>query len=344
MSAQTIPQPETYETLARLIATIQILNSSSIAIPADRLLEKLGERGFVVTLRTLQRDLRKISETAQFGVECDDSKKPFRWHADGRADLSGLMTEPTSLAFILARPILRKLMPEAAYANLHSYFQRADECMSRLSKNNLAKWRNKVRSLPSGVAFKPTEINISVWYEVTTALLHGYQLNVTYRSRSAGSEKKLLLHPLAVVVREGCSYLVAMTNHYEDIKIYAVHRIVMAKSDDRNSAREAKGFDLDEYIESGAFGWASELRGHIRLVADITAELSYKLEETPLSDDQILVSGERIGWLRLEADVQDTPETLWWLISLNANVRVHEPVRWKEEIILAATSTLALYS
>ena len=65
------------DTLLRLFALLRLIPTEPQRIATPTLLEKLRERGFSMTLRSIQRDLNRLS--IPFSLQCNDSEVPLRW-------------------------------------------------------------------------------------------------------------------------------------------------------------------------------------------------------------------------------------------------------------------------
>jgi predicted DNA-binding transcriptional regulator YafY len=132
------------------------------------------------------------------------------------------------------------------------------------------------------------------------------------------------------VSRHSSSYLIGTANDYADLRQFALHRIQSAELLDE-PAREHQGFDIDRYIEGGAFAWRQS-PDEVELIADVSPQIAWLLDETPLSRQQHLEALPDSDWQRLHARVPLDQETLWWIFGLNDQIRVHAPKVWVEEI------------
>lgn len=171
------------ETAIRYLATLSLIPVEPSQIATSTLQEKLAERGFEISVRSLQRDLKdKLS--AHFPLQCDETQRPFRWSFTKGAfyDLPALDTA-SALAYFLAEEQLRSLLPQSVADQLNPQFNAARKFLSNLEENGLAHWAKKVRALPNGKALIPAAIDEDVWRVTTEALLHNKQLEVTYLSR-----------------------------------------------------------------------------------------------------------------------------------------------------------------
>ena len=110
----------------------------------------------------------------------------------------------------------------------------------------------------------------------------GKQVQVSYRKRDADTVETYPIYPLGLVQRGQVLYLVCTIKTYPHLRLHALHRIQAAATLEQALTKPAD-FNLDTYLESGAFGWLPGLA--IRLEAAFTAEVTAHLEETPLEDD-----------------------------------------------------------
>lgn len=321
---------DTKDTLLRLMMTLQLIPRYPGRIATPTLQEKLAERGFVVELRSLQRDLKERL-SLHFPLMCDETVRPYRWSfsADAQVSLPTLDT-PAALTLCLAEEQLRSLLPASVADQLNPQFQAARQHLASLEHNQLAGWAKRVRALPNGKTLIPAPLEDRVWAQVSEALLHQKMLQVDYLSRAQQQAKCFILHPVALVSRYALSYLIVRVEGYDNLRHFALHRIQQAEILPQ-PAQAPADFDLDAYIQSGAFSWKTE-DGYTQLVADVHPQLAWILRETPLSPEQTLTPITNSDWERLEAKVLLDKETLWWIYGLNEKIHLHQPQAWVEEI------------
>ncbi|AWY42688.1 WYL domain-containing protein [Pseudomonas putida] len=329
--------------LFRHLALLRLIPRAPKSISTNELLERLNAECFDIDRRTLQRDL--IGRLAlDFPLICDESRRPYRWSFrkdTPQFDLPALDT-PTALAFVLAQSHLSKLMPPSVLGLLAPHFDLAHRQLQSLEHNRLAHWAENVRALPNGKALQPAEIDAGIWSQVADALLQARQLEILYLSRSKGDSKTLRVHPAGLVSRHSVSYLLATVEGYNDVRQFALHRIQHATCLDQ-PARAQPDFEIDRYIHSGGFNNPGPTQYH-ELHADVSPQIAWLLNETPLTCEQRLEPLPDSDWQRLRAQVPDDPETLWWVFGLAENIRLHEPKRWADIIKTKLIKTGALYS
>lgn len=323
---------ESKDPLYRYLALLQLIPRWPHRIATPVLLEKLRERGFDVTVRSLQRDLSV--KLANFPIVPYTDEKPYRWgysqHAWFDPGTLPVPDIPAALALYLAESHLSNLLPQGVLDLLGRQFRNARDYLDGMQSNGLAHWARRVRSLPNGKTLLPAPLQPQVWEQVSTALVEHCLLQVDYRSRSKGNAKTLRLHPAGLVSRHSISYLIASVDGYDDLRHFALHRILKARALD-TPARQHEGFDIDRHIESGAFAWRQSPEA-VELIADISPQIAWLLDETPLSPQQRIEPLEGSDWHRLHARVPLDQETLWWIFGLNDQIRVHAPQVWVEEI------------
>ncbi|HCL3709197.1 TPA: WYL domain-containing protein [Pseudomonas aeruginosa] len=328
------------DTLLRLFALLRLIPTAPQRIATPALLEKLRERGFSVTLRSLQRDLNRLS--IPFSLQCDDSVTPFRWSftRDAPLDLED-MDAPTALALYLSEGHLNTLLPQTVLDQLGPQFRRARNFLNGIGGNGLAEWAHRVRALPNGKTLLPAELAPHVWEQVSAGLLERRQLLVKYQSRSKSALKQFRLNPAGLVSRHSISYLLASVEGYSDLRQFALHRIRQVQLLDEPTAPHTS-FDVDHYIASGAFS-LRQADTEVELIADIHPQIASLLSETPLSQEQSLNDLPGSDWQRLHAKVPLDRETLWWIFGLNDHIRVHSPLVWADEIRQRLQSMQKLY-
>ena len=143
------------------------------------------------------------------------------------------------------------------------------------------------------------------------------------------------LHPRGQVSRGHVPYLIATAWDYEDIRLYAMHRMVGAQIADEQVRRPAD-FDIDAYIARGALHFGGEQMIELRL--QINDYLARVLSETPLSQEQ------QIAGKVLTATVRDTWQLRWWILSQGAGVEVLGPEELRRGIARELQQAAARYA
>ncbi|QEW05906.1 helix-turn-helix transcriptional regulator [Nitrincola iocasae] len=329
-----------HNTLFRYLTLLQLIPRLPGYRATPTLQALLEERGFQVELRSVQRDLEKMSN--HFPLICDKACKPYRWAFDPafKSNLPALDT-PTALTLVLAEEYLKGLLPQTAVVQLSNQFSAARKYLDQLKESGFSDWTRHVKAIPNGKALIPAPIDQKIWSEVTDALLRSIALDVIYLSRAKGEEKSFTLHPLGLVARHSVTYLLATADEYEDIRHFALHRIKQSK-ESRAVYRARPDFNVDDYLQQGVFGYRIDSQD-IELVAKVRPEIAWLLSETPVSEQQNLSEPNEEGWTTLTAVVPNDLQTQWWVMGFGADFEVIEPLAWRERIKDLADELKKLY-
>jgi predicted DNA-binding transcriptional regulator YafY len=307
------------ETLLRQWAMLRLIPRHPRKIDTAALKKGLENLGYEINLRSIQRDLNKLSIVLPL---VSDQGKPqgWWWNADaGLLDLPGL--EPQSaLVFKMAEQHLSRIMPSSTMQTLAPWFKAADGVLVNTS-NHAGKWVNKVRIISKGQPLLPPVVNTKVQSLVYQALFDGKKLSISYLAHRAPEAHIFIVNAIALVQRDQHIYLVCTLGASEQIKLLVMHRIQSAHLLETPSMTPA-GFDLDVYIAEGGLGY--QVGKPINLVAEVSDSVASILAETPLSLDQSL-SDLETGKIHLTASVANTKELRSWLRGFGRHIRVLSP-------------------
>ena len=334
-----MPKATHHHALARQWELLRLLPSRLPGITANELASRLQGNGFVVSKRTVERDLTELSTL--FGIACNDKGMPYGWYwMNGEpADLPGVsITDAISLNLI--EEFLRPLVPTAMLATLEARFRQAKKKLEELSADNVAaRWIDKVRYVPPTLALIPPKITEGILETIQEGLLTEKQIAVRYHKPSSSTPHDLILHPLGIAQRGAATYLVATAYDYSDIRLYAAHRIEAASLRDEDAVNPT-GFTLEAYVAAGALQFGSGEQ--IDLIARINQTLASILEETPLSTNQQITT-EGADRFILNAGVVDSWQLRWWILSQGANIEIISPPEIREKTRETLNRALAQY-
>ncbi|MEO8120963.1 MAG: WYL domain-containing transcriptional regulator, partial [Rhodoferax sp.] len=310
---------------------------------ASEIAAKLNDAGYDVSVRTVQRDLKELSEI--FPIELNDKNARdygWRWIKGANLDIPG-MSVSEALAMRLVETHLKQLLPSSMLESLNGVFSLAQAKLDKLEKqnNNHAKdWLDKVRVVPPAQPLLPPVVNEAVQSAIYQGLLEDKQLMVSYQAASSDHPKDYVLHPLGLIMRGAITYLVASARDYADARLYALHRFsrveILAAA-----AKTPEGFNLDTAITNGLADFA--IQGEpIQLELRCTEDVAAFIAETPLAADQ-MVTPDVDGWVRLTATVNDTRQLHWWLLGQGNAIVVLGPASLRTAAIESVTQSMAQY-
>ncbi len=311
-------------------------------IAVKELQERLRDADFQVATRTVQRDLVDLSTV--FPLICDDREKPYGWSWQREAssfDLPGLSI-PDALTLTLVEQHLRNQLPPTALDALQPQFRSAARILSAMGPSVTSKaWLTKIRTIAPLQPLQAPALNEDFQRTVYLAVMKDLQLRLRYKKRDAPQVSEYpVVHPLAIVQRGGIIYLVCTFADYGDVRTLALHRIQEAELI-YETAKRSSDFDIDAFIDSGAFGYLTG--APIVLRATFKGRVGEHLFETPLAPDQVLEMKEG-GGIHVTATVASTRTLVFWLTGFGAQVEVHGPAKLRAEMEKIAQDMVAVYA
>ncbi len=315
------------DTLLRQWAMLRQIPRYPRKVDTVSLQNTLAKQGHEITLRTIQRDLIKLSSVLPLLA---DNAKPqgWSWRADAQTlDLPALDPQ-AALTFKLVESYMGQLLPASTLDYLQPWFRTANGILDQHG-NGIAHWPDKIRVLPQGLPKKTPEIKPEIGEAVYQAVLQERQLLITYPSKNENIEaNNHIIHPLALVVRDHVVYLICIFNGYSDTRQLAMHRMLSAEVLEESALRPTQ-FSIDAYIADGEFGMP--LNPHpIKLEAEFLRHVAIHLREAPIADNQVIEDIDKDNVL-LRATVPDTLELRLWLKSFGDEVAIIKPDELRQE-------------
>jgi predicted DNA-binding transcriptional regulator YafY len=317
-------------TLLRQWHMLHMIPRAPRKITVQDIRDRLAIEEFIVTGRTVQRDLQELLQV--FPLVVDDRDKPFGWswhHDSPNFDLPGLSV-PEALTFTLVEQHLANALPPATLDALQPYFKSAGQALRAIETDAQTNtWLDKVRTISPMQPLIAPQVDQQCQRVVYDALMRDRQLRLAYKKRDAATAVVYeAVHPLAVIQRGPLIYLVCLFADYDDVRTLAMHRVQSAEMLYLASRKQA-GFSIDAYIESGNLGVRSG--DPVELKAVFSRRAGEHLQETALSRNQRLVELDD-GRLELTATVPNTRELQWWLLGMGDGVEVLSPASLRAQI------------
>lgn len=323
--------------LKRLLQVLPSPAASPAACPdGSRLLAVLadayGRSGEPARRRTLQRDLDTLVKDGRI-EPVNPGGKPLRYRRCGDDP-----TEDPQIWHYTLRQI-RDLVAEAVPARrLDRLWQRL---LNELDSPPLDETR--LRIVPDALRLRPVELHPEVLQAVVAALAQRSALHVLYED-AARVRAEAVLHPQALVQRGPLPYLFALKNDEDaPLRLYALHRMIRARTLTDTPVRQAPGFDLDQAIAEGKVDFGQGVL--IDLELRVRGYLATLLDACPLSDNQrIEDEPDDSGFeRRVRARLPSTGQLLRWLLGAGPNLEVLAPAELRQVVAVQAAKMAALY-
>lgn len=329
------------DTILRYLAMLQNIPASPRKISARQLHAALKAESFEVDVRSIERDLHKLSTVV--GLVSDEGR-PAGWSWSQYAPAISMpgMNNATALTYELLQRYLQPVLPRQMLASMEPQFKEARHALDRIATMPISRWVKRIAVLPTGHQLVPPQLDEHVLDVVYDSLLKDLRFEADYQSVDAAAPTRMEVNPLGLVYRQGVHYLVATLWGYADPRHMALHRMSNATSLDK-SATPIDGFDFERYVrEEKSFDYPSG--SDIRLELRVEPWLAKHLEESRLADDQVIASESEDQWSRVVAKVANTDQLFWWLRGLGSSVEVIKPVALRRRMIEQAQQLSEMYA
>lgn len=309
-------------------------------ITAAQLHEKLEAQSFEINIRSIERDLHKLS--AWFPLVSDEGKPAgWAWSERDVAHAFPPMSIEGALIYELLSRYLKPAVPASMLAAMEPEFAQARRTLNYLSESPVGRWNRRIAVLPFGQQLIPPAVNPDVMSVVNHALFNSRQFAVHYRAMGDKQAKPLVVNPLGLVYRDGVFYLVATAWKYTDPRHLALHRMTNA-SQRAEPVIVPEGFDFQRYIrEEKSFDYP--LGRKIKLELKVEAWLARHLDESRLAKDQQirLIPGSEHSLIL--ATLEETDQLFWWLRSLGPSLEVLKPLSLRKKMAENAKGLARMY-
>ena len=285
-------------------------------VTAKELHRQLKEAGLNKGLRTVQRQLKLLSE--YFDIECDDREKPYgyRWKEQAEGFCVPRLSLQDSLLLTLAEQYLRTILPTRLMKSMEGFFTQARyELEYRGRQRPEQEWLSKVRIVDTTQPLLPPMIKPGVFEAVSNALYDNKWLKLKYEN-AEGWRGNYRVMPLGLAQQGPRLYLVCRFEGFDNDRSLALHRIISTQVSTIGFERPTE-FDLKKYDDDGRFGFGEGER--IKLTFKINKPNGFHLLESPLSPDQEV--RELDDEYEIIATVVDTEQLNWWLRGFGDAVR-----------------------
>ena len=330
----------------RFKAMLQMIPRAPESISTERILEKLSAGGFEVDLRTVQRNLKDLVESGEFGLASEKKgRESARWHylADAPMTIFPSLDDHTALAFRLADAFLQSLMPPETVKALRPFVEEAGRHLNNRQQASAGKWQAKIHVFPQGMRKRAPKINPEIREAVYRALLDEKPLRLIHLSRGKREASEFIISPLGLVIRDYLIYLYGLTREKKQVLSFALNRTQSAEIlEGAEFDKPAASFNLAEY----EYIVSMPIKGSPRLDLKmrIGPNSAYSLRECPLASKQTLINDpENPGGSILSAEVPNTVELRQWIRALGPNAEVQQPTFLRQEMAEEAATLARRY-
>jgi len=317
------------DTAMRYIAMVSSIPMEPSSVSVRNIQEKLATAGYDISERTVQRDLVKLSGTAQFPlVNTTENRTNFWSFRKGTTSQWPAMSLDMALGILLVENNLKENMPASIAASIDPLVGQARATLNMLDKGGYKKvMADSLRVLPKGFILQKPEIIPEVLNKIIESLAKKRQLLIEWK----GDEARI--NPLGLVLRGSVLYLVCTFEGSTGTRTPAVHRIKSANMLPNDVILSAN-FNLDEAIAGGRLNWILDEGKLHNFELEVCSDFISILEETPINDtQQIDYKYDEDGeWVLVKFEALYTMELRQWIMGVSDNVIVNAPAKVRKDI------------
>lgn len=331
-----MPKQNNNNSLARQWELLRIIPNHKPGATSSELTMKIVDKGYVVTKRTVERDLRDLS--ILFPLMANEETIPFRWYwlKDVSSEFGGIEVSD-AVSLTLAEDVLKSILPVSMLGTLKPKFELARKKLAALEDLPISKWSSKVAYISDSLTYQPITTHTDILEKIQRALVDERKIEAKYDPVNKHTTK-YILNPLGFVQRGVRSYLVATKSDDTSPILFAIQRFRNVEILDIK-INKPKDFTLKKYIESGAMDFG--VGDTIKLKATVSDTLATYLNETPISPDQ-KISYKDNTW-QLTATVRYSWQLWFWIRSHGCDITILQPKSLRNEIIESLKLSLKNY-
>lgn len=332
MLAQSIQAPN----LRRDLILEAIKNLSGQAhrwVSMNEIVESLKEQGHAIGVYDIRRDLRELlllhpQLERNHSSKVNGRRYGYRWL--GEVGGANGLSMPEAFSLVMVGHYIKQLLPLLWTKPLTDVFSKAQQALELCKTNQASLWLDKMYVVQQPPVLIPPAIDQMILTTVHEALFNAKQLKVAYQltTQPTPEIQELHLHPLGLIQRGPVCWLVAMAGDYDDVFLYALHRMQSVEKLALN-ARQIEGFKLSDFAKTQAFFGKGEM---IEFKARLCEHLALMLSETPLTESQHISEPDDAGNCVISATLPNTWQLRWWILGEGERIEVLQPVELRQEI------------
>lgn len=335
-----MPAQNKQDTLMRTVELLRAVPHQSW-IKTGELAQRLGDRGYKVDVRTVQRDLKALE--SKFGLQCATEGRVNLWKwKDAPREGIGAMSASEALVMALVEQYMTAALPPTMLGSFQDLFKRAHAKLDSLAADSKpSNWLKKVRAVSPVMPVIAPTIDPTVHEVISEALLADRQIKATYISGGTKKGKTYVMNPLALLLRGSTTYLMASVEGYEDVRLYALQRFRHVEAL-LHPVIKPRNFNIDREIDSGTGQFK---QGHAKVALEFTCAswLAAHLTEAPLATGQEITAVNASRY-RVQVVVPNTWQLHWWLLARGPDVEVIKPASLRKQIADIHRAAVAQYT
>lgn len=308
--------------------------------------DKLKDRGYDVTKRTIHRDLEGLQSA---GVPVSESGSlsedgGVRWTVD-IAQLSSLRAGQSAVLKITPRQLaglyfakeqFKTLSKSELFTGLDHFFEQVSDLIGSRNRELLDEFAKDFFVSHGDSALQQASADIVE--TIHAAIMEGHCIQARYDSANSGTERVRILGPHYLCYMERGLYLVAEDMEEATIKNFAVPRFKSVERLDK--PYEGQKTSPDEFHGGSFLAWRSEEAVPVEIKVS-KARAAFVSERKWHSSQEVVKHKD--GSVTLKLKVGLTPTLTSWILSLGDHAEVLTPESLKQDVFKTALAVSKKY-
>ncbi len=308
--------------------------------PAE-ILARLVERGYLVTKRTIHRDIEGL-QAAGFPVAESGSKSGMggvRWKVDVPTTANGAIVKINKqqlAGLYLAKTQLRSMASNPLFAGLDHFFEQISDLIGSRNRALLDEFAKTIHMSLVQRSFVDTDPQVLEC--IQSAIQEGQCLSLKYQSASSGTDRIRTLGAHYIYIGDQGVYLVAEDLESQLVKTFALPRMRDACMTDQPYTGRAT---TPHEIFGASFGvWHADHAVTARI--NISSALALYIKERQWHPSQ-KITERSDGSITLELKVGITPHFVGWILGFGHDAEVESPEALREAVSAEAHCVSSKY-
>ena len=331
-------KPEATEAIRRGLNILLMVSRTPLS--SRDIHNKITNTGINVSRKTIERDLKRLSDNFPGMIHVDDSSVPYTYRSPINARKITGMTPQEAICLELAYTYLNPLLPNTSLNDIQPYLKEAEAVLSETAATKMKRWRDKVQTINEGFQLKQAKIKDGILQNIHKALWEERAINAKYKGAKSNIVKDYMLHPAGIVNRGRICYLIcSFDDDNNRITYLPLHRFY-----DVNIIQEQKSRHAQEKVVNltkNLFGF-NVAREKIKIKLKFSIDAGRHLYETPLSNKQ-KIHQSKDGYIIVEDTVPGGGELSWWIRAFGDSVEILKPQSLRDEFKKMSLRMAKLY-
>lgn len=224
---------------------------------------------------------------------------------------SEFINREAALALVMSSGFMEQSLPPHVYQAVQPLLKLAEQRLEHAT--TLRHWSQRVRFVFDGPFQAPLTPANAVADLICKAILNRDAVEIDYRRESDDTKRQYRIVPQGMIIRGRRRLLISRQLESGWVTTFALHRVDEARLLPLEElAGDLRRVDLFDAVEQVQYERARRDQP-IKLVLWIDQRLVHQLQESPLAEDQTLLSDSFRNGYRLTATCLWTDSLFWWL-------------------------------